>query len=104
MGIKGVRALVAGATRALLLGAPGMACSVMKALKEADRAKIIEELYKTDAMTVYGRIKFGPDGANVEHPPVAVQVQNGKLVTVFPKDASEKPVWYPAKAWKERKQ
>ena len=73
-------------------------------LKEADRAKIMEELYKTDVMTVYGRIKFGPDGANVEHPPVAVQVQNGKLVTVFPKDASEKPVWYPAKTWKERKQ
>ena len=73
-------------------------------LKEADRVKIMEELYKMDAMTVYGRIKFGPDGANVEHPPVAVQVQNGKLVTVFPKDAVEKPVMYPAKAWKERKQ
>jgi branched-chain amino acid transport system substrate-binding protein len=73
-------------------------------LKEADRVKIMEELYKMDVTTVYGRIKFGPDGANVEHPPVAVQVQNGKLVTVFPKDAVEKPVWYPAKAWKERKQ
>ncbi len=72
-------------------------------LKEADRVRIMEELYKTDAMTAYGRIKFGPDGANVEHPPIAVQVQNGKLVTVFPKDAVEKPVWYPAKAWKERK-
>ncbi|MGD0237381.1 MAG: amino acid ABC transporter substrate-binding protein [Syntrophorhabdales bacterium] len=73
-------------------------------LKEADRVKIMEELYKMDVKTVYGRIKFGPDGANVEHPPVAVQVQNGKLVTVFPKEAVEKPVWYPAKAWKERKQ
>jgi branched-chain amino acid transport system substrate-binding protein len=73
-------------------------------LKEVDRVKIMEELYKMDVMTVYGRIKFGPDGANVEHPPVAVQVQNGKLVTVFPEDAGEKPVWYPAKAWKERRQ
>ena len=73
-------------------------------LKEANRVRIMEELYKMDVMTVYGRIKFGPDGANVEHPPIAVQVQNGKLVTVFPKDAAELPVWYPAKAWKERKQ
>lgn len=72
-------------------------------LKEAERVKIMEELYKMDVMTVYGRVKFGPDGANVEHPPVAVQVQDGQLVTVFPKDAAEKTVRYPAKPWKERR-
>ena len=72
-------------------------------LKEADRVKIMEELYKMDSNTVYGRIKFGPDGANVDHPPVAVQIQNGKLVTVFPKNAAEKTILYPAKPWKERK-
>lgn len=70
---------------------------------QGNRVKIMEELHKIDAMTVYGRIKFGPDGANVEHPPVAVHVQNGKFSTVFPQDAVEKPVWHPAKAWKERK-
>jgi branched-chain amino acid transport system substrate-binding protein len=72
-------------------------------LKESDRIKIMEELHKMDSMTVYGRIKFGADGANLEHPPVAVQVQGGKLVTVFPKAVQEKPVLYPAKPWKERK-
>jgi len=72
-------------------------------LKEADRVKLMEELHKGDWNTVYGRIRFGADGANVDHPPVAVQVQNGKLTTVFPKDVAEKPVLYPAKPWKERK-
>jgi branched-chain amino acid transport system substrate-binding protein len=72
-------------------------------LPEAGRVRIMEELTRGDWQTVYGRIKFGPDGANLEHPPVAVQVQNGKLVTVFPKEAAEKTVWYPAKPWKERK-
>jgi branched-chain amino acid transport system substrate-binding protein len=72
-------------------------------LKEADRVKLMEELHKGDWNTVYGRIKFGADGANLEHPPIAVQVQNGKLTTVFPKEAAEKPVMYPAKPWKERK-
>jgi branched-chain amino acid transport system substrate-binding protein len=72
-------------------------------LKEADRIKIMEELHKTDVMTAYGRVKFGPDGANVDHPPVAVQVQDGKLATVFPKDAAEKSLRYPAKPWKERR-
>jgi len=72
-------------------------------LKEADRVKLMEGLHKMDSLTAYGRIKFGPDGANVDHPPVAVQVQNGKLVIVFPKDVAEKPVLYPAKPWKERK-
>jgi len=72
-------------------------------LKEADRVRIMEELHRMDSMTVYGRIKFGPDGANLEHPPIAVQVQNGKLTTVFPKEVAEKPVLYPARPWKERK-
>jgi branched-chain amino acid transport system substrate-binding protein len=72
-------------------------------LKEADRVKLMEELHKGDWNTVYGKIKFGADGANLEHPPIAVQVQNGKLVTVFPKEVAEQPVMYPAKPWKERK-
>ena len=72
-------------------------------LKEADRVKVMEELHRMDSSTVYGKIKFGADGANVEHPPVAVQVQNGKLTTVFPKTAQEKAPLYPAKPWKQRK-
>ena len=60
----------------------------------------MEELHKQDLMTFYGVVKFGPDGANEAHPPVAVQIQNGKLVNVFPKEAAETAPWYPMKPWK----
>ena len=71
-------------------------------LKQADRVRLMEELHKQDLMTFYGVVKFGPDGANEAHPPVAVQIQNGKLINVFPKEAAESTPWYPMKPWKER--
>ncbi len=71
-------------------------------VKDADRERLMEELHKQNLMTFYGVVKFGLDGANEAHPPVVVQVQNGKLVNVFPKDAAEGPPWYPMKPWKER--
>jgi len=71
-------------------------------LREADRMKLMEELHKQDLMTFYGVVKFGADGANEAHPPVAVQIQNGKLINVFPKEAAEASPWYPMKPWKER--
>ena len=75
---------------------------IIPPVKEADRIKLMEELHKQDLMTFYGTVKFGSDGANEAHPPVAVQVQNGKLVNVFPKEAAEMAPWYPMKPWKER--
>jgi branched-chain amino acid transport system substrate-binding protein len=71
-------------------------------VKEEDRVRLMEELHKQNLMTFYGVVKFGPDGANEAHPPVAVQIQNGKLVNVFPKEAAEAAPWYPMKPWKER--
>jgi len=75
---------------------------IVPPLKQADRVKLMEELHKQDLMTFYGVVKFGPDGANEAHPPVAVQIQNGKLINVFPKEAAEATPWYPMKPWKER--
>jgi branched-chain amino acid transport system substrate-binding protein len=71
-------------------------------VKEEDRVKLMEELHKQNLTTFYGVVKFGADGANEAHPPVVVQIQNGKLVNVFPKDAAEAGPWYPMKPWKER--
>ncbi len=71
-------------------------------LKEMDRVRLMEELYKQNLTTFYGTVKFGPDGANEAHPPVVVQIQNGKLANVFPKEAAEASPWYPMKPWKER--
>jgi branched-chain amino acid transport system substrate-binding protein len=71
-------------------------------VREEDRVRLMEELHKQNLMTFYGIVKFATDGANEAHPPVVVQVQNGKLVNVFPKNAAEAAPWYPMKPWKER--
>jgi len=71
-------------------------------VKEEDRVRLMEELHKQSLMTFYGVVKFGVDGANEAHPPVVVQIQNGKLVNVFPKEAAEAAPWYPMKPWKDR--
>ncbi len=71
-------------------------------VREGDRIKLMEELHRQDLMTFYGVVRFGPDGANEAHPPVVVQIQNGKLVNVFPKEAAEATPWYPMKPWKKR--
>jgi branched-chain amino acid transport system substrate-binding protein len=71
-------------------------------VKDEDRVRLMEELHKQHLMTFYGVVKFGADGANEAHPPVAVQVQNGKPVNVFPKAVAEAAPWYPMKPWKER--
>ena len=75
---------------------------IIPPVKEEDRVKLMEELHRQSLTTFYGAVKFGADGANESHPPVVVQIQNGKLVNVFPKDAAEAAPWFPAKPWKER--
>jgi hypothetical protein len=65
--------------------------------------KLMESLHKINVMTFYGQIRFGEDGANVDHPPVAVQVQKGKLVNVYPTAAAEGKPLFPMPAWNERK-
>ena len=71
-------------------------------LKDQDRVKLMEELHRMDLMTFYGRVHFGADGANVAHPPVAVQVQDGKLMNVFPAYAAESAPRYPMTPWSKR--
>lgn len=72
-------------------------------LKTEDRVKLMEKLHQINIMTSYGQIHFGEDGANVDHPPVAVQIQKGKLVNVYPQKAADGKPWYPMPSWKERK-
>ncbi len=71
-------------------------------LTKADREKLMKKLHELDMMTFYGQIHFGKDGANVAHPPVAVQVQDGKLVNVYPAKAAEAKPRYPMPPWKSR--
>jgi branched-chain amino acid transport system substrate-binding protein len=71
-------------------------------LKDTDREKMMKHLYARRFDNFYGPIKFGPDGANEIHPPVVVQIQKGRLVTVFPAEEAAGKPWYPMKPWKAR--
>jgi branched-chain amino acid transport system substrate-binding protein len=72
-------------------------------LQKKDREAITEKLHQNTFDTFYGKIQFGQDGANVAHPPVAVQIQDGKLKNIFPLDYAESKVRFPFIPWKERK-
>lgn len=71
-------------------------------LQKKDRVAIMEKLHANTYDTFYGKIQFGADGANAAHPPVAVQIQNGKLMNVFPLEYAESKILYPFKPWKNR--
>ena len=71
-------------------------------LTKENRVALMETLHSMKFQTFYGTIEFGKDGANVAHPPVAVQIQNGKLENVFPLEYAQAKVWYPFKPWKQR--
>lgn len=71
-------------------------------LKKEDRVAVMEKLHKETFDTFYGKIHFGEDGANEAHPPVAVQIQNGKLMNVFPLNYAVSKIWYPFKPWRDR--
>jgi branched-chain amino acid transport system substrate-binding protein len=71
-------------------------------LGKKERKMLADKLHAIDMMTFYGEVDFGEDGANVAHPPVAVQVQDGKLVNVYPLGAAEAKPRYPMPPWNDR--
>jgi branched-chain amino acid transport system substrate-binding protein len=74
-------------------------------LDDKAREALMEQLHKQDVMTVYGRVKFGSDGAIVQKPPIAVQIQGGKFVLVYPRDVSGAQAGkliYPLAPWRSR--
>jgi branched-chain amino acid transport system substrate-binding protein len=67
-----------------------------------DPEKVRDALAKLDITTFYGIIKFDSRGLNVYKPMVTNQIQNGRLVTVWPFfTAVAKPI-YPAPPWGQR--
>jgi len=71
-------------------------------LKDRDRQRVMEYMYSKRFDNFYGPIRFAADGANEIHPPLVVQIQDGKLVHVFPSELAEGKPLYPMKPWKER--
>jgi branched-chain amino acid transport system substrate-binding protein len=74
-------------------------------LDEKSREALMEQLHKQDVMTLYGQVKFGPDGAIVQKPPIAVQIQSGKFAMVYPREvagAQAAKLIYPLAPWRSR--
>lgn len=61
--------------------------TLQKAIEKAgttDKAKVRDALATIDIMTFYGPVKFGPNGMNGGRDLPIIQVQNGKVVPLFP--------------------
>jgi branched-chain amino acid transport system substrate-binding protein len=74
-------------------------------LSDKDREMLMEQLHKQEVGTLYGHVKFGPDGAIVHKPPIAVQIQGGKFVMVYPKEVGGSQAGklvYPLGPWRSR--
>ena len=67
-----------------------------------DTEKVRDALQKLDITTFYGIIKFDSRGMNVFKPMVTNQIQNGRLVTVWPRGLAEAPVKFPTPPWGQR--
>ena len=67
-----------------------------------DPDKVRDALAKLDVTTFYGILKFDSRGMNVYKPMVTNQIQNGKLVTVWPRGLAEAKVEYPTPPWGQR--
>jgi branched-chain amino acid transport system substrate-binding protein len=73
---------------------------LVKGLEKAgstDPKKVRDAVAALDMPSFFGPIKFNSKGQNVTKPMSAIQVQNGEVVTVFPKEQQDKPLQWPAK-------
>lgn len=75
-------------------------------LSEAARTELVKALENLDIQTFYGRIKFATEGqyyhANVGMTPLTIQILDGKVVVVGPKEEAQAPLQYPMTSWKDR--
>jgi branched-chain amino acid transport system substrate-binding protein len=67
------------------------------------KPKLVRDaLAKLKVTTFYGLIRFAPNGENIYKPMATIQIQRGKLVTIFPKNIANAKVIYPTPAFGSR--
>lgn len=75
-------------------------------LSEQEREELVQALEQLDLDTFYGKINFADEGefyhANVGLTPLTIQIQQGHVKIVGPKEYAESAAIYPLKPWKER--
>lgn len=64
-----------------------------------DPKKVRDALANLDVMTFYGQLKFNAQGQNTFKPMVTIQIQNGKVVTVYPANVANAAMVYPSPAF-----
>jgi branched-chain amino acid transport system substrate-binding protein len=64
-----------------------------------DPAAVRTALANLDVVTFYGLLKFDSRGVNAYKPMVVNQVQQGKMVTIYPYRLANGTPHYPARAW-----
>ncbi|MEA1972374.1 MAG: hypothetical protein U9N34_03645, partial [Candidatus Cloacimonadota bacterium] len=62
-----------------------------------DAQEVLENLQNLDVETFYGHIKYNNIRMNVNHKMAIVQIQDGKMESIWPKDVSQKKIIYPIK-------
>jgi branched-chain amino acid transport system substrate-binding protein len=62
----------------------------------ADPDKVRDSLASLDTESFFGPIKFDDTGKNVTKPMSAIQIQNGKVTTIYPKDQAQAELQWPA--------
>jgi branched-chain amino acid transport system substrate-binding protein len=63
----------------------------------ADAKKVRDAMAGLNTNSFFGPIRFNAKGQNVYKPMSAIQIQDGKVVTVYPKDQQQAPLTWPAK-------
>lgn len=67
-----------------------------------DRSRLREALEETDQATVFGPVRFGPDGRNRAAEALLEQIRGGTRMTVLPPDRAWIPLIATMPAWKDR--
>jgi branched-chain amino acid transport system substrate-binding protein len=63
-----------------------------------DPDKVRDAIAGLDEQSFFGPLKFSPNGENLTKAMAVIQIQNGKPVTVWPKDSSEAAMTWPGTA------
>jgi len=67
-----------------------------------DTEKVRDALATLQFKSFFADVKFDSRGINVDKPMAAEQIQGGKKVTVWPKEAASGDIKYPTPAWDKR--
>ena len=67
-----------------------------------DTEKVRDALASLQFNSFFADVKFDSRGINVNKPMAAEQIQNGKKVTVWPKESASSDIKYPTPAWDKR--